>query len=174
MNLVCFMVHENGEYYCCFFTKYLKQIELGEIITVDNKQCKVTKIYECSGIMYVYTEVVCDKYNSASSKDSHAINDVQSQSIKNDFKDHKLRWDLLPLNEIEEIVKVYTAGAEKYGENRWQNLPDGYNRYKAAMFRHLIEFEKGNEFDDETGCRHLAQVCWNAIAMLHSSMKSSE
>lgn len=42
-----------------------------------------------------------------------------SESIKNDRKDHKLRWDLLPLKLLEEVVRVYTAGAEKYGENRW-------------------------------------------------------
>ena len=32
-----------------------------------------------------------------------------------------------------------------------------------------MENEKGNETDDETGCLHLAQVVWNAIAMLHIS-----
>lgn len=78
-------------------------------------------------------------------------------------------WELLPLQDIEDIVKVYTEGATKYGPNRWQNLENGYDRYKAAMFRHLLEYEKGNEYDDETGCRHLAQVAWNAIALLHIS-----
>lgn len=28
---------------------------------------------------------------------------------KNDYQDGKLRWDLLPLEEIEDIVKLYTA-----------------------------------------------------------------
>lgn len=93
------------------------------------------------------------------------------ESIKNDYKDKKLRWDLLPLELIEEVVKVYTAGAEKYGENRWQNLPNGYNRYKAAMFRHLMEVERGNERDEETGCLHMAQVVTNALFMLHIKMK---
>ena len=95
------------------------------------------------------------------------------ESIKNDYKDKKLRWDLLPLELIEEVVKVYTAGAEKYGENRWQNLPNGYQRYKAAMLRHLVEHEKGNIFDSETGSRHLAQMIWNGIAMLHASMQNN-
>lgn len=90
-------------------------------------------------------------------------------SAKDDFKDKKLRWDLLPLEEIEDIVKAYTAGADKYGDNNWKNLDNGYQRYKAAMFRHLLEYEKGTEFDGETGCRHLAQVAWNAIAMLYLS-----
>ena len=92
-----------------------------------------------------------------------------NMSTKDDYKDHKLRWDLLPIGDIEDIVKLYTAGAVKYGDNSWQELPDGYNRYKAAMFRHLVEYEKGNEFDNETGGRHLAAVAWNAIAMLHLS-----
>ena len=42
------------------------------------------------------------------------IDTMETESVKNDFKDHKLRWDLLPLQEIEDIVEVYTAGAEKY------------------------------------------------------------
>lgn len=93
------------------------------------------------------------------------------ESKKNDRADGKLRWELLPLEDMEEIVKVFHAGAEKYGANNWQNLPNGYERYKAALFRHLLEHEKGHWKDDETGCIHLAQVAWNAIAMLHIAKK---
>ena len=47
---------------------------------------------------------------------------MENEGKKNDFQDGKLRWDLLPLEEIEDIVKVYTSGANKYGENTWQLL----------------------------------------------------
>lgn|SRR5574344_916969 len=96
---------------------------------------------------------------------------IQKMEIKESLKydNEKLRWDLLPLEDIEDVVKVYTEGVKKYAPNSWQNLPDGYNRYKAAMFRHLLEYEKGNTIDEETGCLHLSQVVWNAIAMLHVS-----
>ena len=100
-----------------------------------------------------------------------------NESKKNDRLDDKLRWELLPLEDIEDIVKVYTEGAKKYGPNTWQNLPDGYNRYKAAFFRHLLEHEKGNWLDEETGSIHLAQCVWNALAMLHiakQNMKNNE
>ena len=100
-----------------------------------------------------------------------------NESKKNDRLDDKLRWELLPLEDVEDIVKVYTAGAKKYGPNTWQNLPDGYNRYKAAFFRHLLEHEKGNWIDEETGSIHLAQCVWNAIAMLliaKQNMKNNE
>ena len=89
------------------------------------------------------------------------------ESVKNDIIDDKLRWELLPLLEVEDLVAVYTAGAKKYGPNRWQHLPDGIQRYKAALLRHLVEWEKGNKIDEETMCYHLAQVAWNAISMLH-------
>ena len=95
-------------------------------------------------------------------------------SRKNDRLDDKLRWELLPLEDVEDIVRVYTAGAKKYGPDQWQNLPDGIRRYKAALLRHLVEFDKGNEIDEETGCRHLAAVAWNAIAMLHISKQQKQ
>ncbi len=91
--------------------------------------------------------------------------------MKNDRKDDKPMWELLPLLTIEEIVKVYTAGAKKYAPNNWMHLENGYERYKAALFRHICEFERGNWRDADTGCIHLAQVEWNAIAMLHIEME---
>ena len=100
-------------------------------------------------------------------KDMEQKTETKNTSKKNDRIDDKPMWELLPLQDIEDVVKVYTAGAKKYGPDQWQNLPDGYKRYKAALFRHLVEYEKGNWLDPETGCIHLAQVAWNAIAMLH-------
>ena len=88
-------------------------------------------------------------------------------SGKDDRADGKLRWDLLPLAEIEDIVRVYTEGAKKYADNSWQDIPDGFNRYLGATMRHLVAYTKGERFDSDTGCMHLAQVVWNAIAMLY-------
>ena len=93
------------------------------------------------------------------------------EGIKNDRKDGKLRWELLPLPLLEEVVKVYSFGAEKYEANSWQNLPDGYNRYKAAMLRHLVAYEKGEVIDPESGLPHLAHMAWNALAVLYFSKK---
>lgn len=89
------------------------------------------------------------------------------ESIKNDFKDDKLRWDLLPMEEIEDIVRVYHAGAKKYGPNNWQNLEDGFERYRAACARHIMAYMKGERMDDETNVHHLAAAAWNVIAMLY-------
>lgn len=85
---------------------------------------------------------------------------------KDDRKDGKLMWELLPLTVIKEIVKVYTFGAKKYSPNSWQNLENGYQRYKAALFRHIVAFEEGEIKDPESGIHHLAHAAWNAIAIL--------
>ena len=107
-------------------------------------------------------------------KENEMGQENKTEVWKNDRLDDKLRWELLPLEDVEDIVRVYTAGAKKYGPDQWQNLPDGIRRYKAALLRHLVEFDKGNEIDEETGCRHLAQVAWNAIAMLHISKQQKQ
>lgn len=85
---------------------------------------------------------------------------------KDDRADGKLRWDLLPLAEIEDIVRVYTEGAKKYADNSWQDIPDGFNRYLGALMRHLVAYTKGERYDKE-GFMHLSAVCWNAIALLY-------
>ena len=100
--------------------------------------------------------------------------DMENSSKKNDFLDNKPRWDLLPLDLIAKIVDVYTAGAKKYGDNTWQGLENGYNRYKAALFRHILAYESGEIIDKETRCEHLAQAAWNALAMLYFSHKNDK
>ena len=92
-------------------------------------------------------------------------NTVNNECRKNDRKDDKTRWELMPLDCLEDIARVYTEGAKKYGDNNWQNLENGYERYKGALLRHLYASET-QEFDEETKVRHEAAVCWNAIAML--------
>ena len=86
----------------------------------------------------------------------------------------KLRWDLLPLDQVEKIVEVYTFGATKYADNSWQNLTNGYNRYKAALMRHLVAHEKGETTDPESKLPHLAHVAWNAIALMYFAEKDGK
>lgn len=90
----------------------------------------------------------------------------EPKPFKNDRIDGKPRWELLPLPDLEDVVKVYTFGAGKYEPNSWRGLEDGFDRYKAALLRHLVSFENGEELDEESGLPALAHMAWNAIAML--------
>lgn len=133
-------------------------------ILVDSKYVYPLFGEECSDEEF---KVIMETMKDIHNKKDEMMKDNNQESIKNDIQDDKLRWDLLPLEEIEDIVRVYHAGAKKYGPNRWQNLEDGFQRYKAAALRHLMEYEKGERVDADTGCLHLAQFAWNAIAMLY-------
>lgn len=99
---------------------------------------------------------------------------MTQEGKKNDRLDKKPRWELLPLNLLAHVVDVYTAGAEKYGEGNWMNLEDGFRRYQAAMLRHLVAYQNGEIRDPETNCLHMAQVVWNALAMLYFSLKEHD
>lgn len=92
---------------------------------------------------------------------------------KNDRKDDKNRWELIPLDCLDDIARVYTEGAKKYDDNTWKQLENGYERYKGALLRHLCAAET-ETFDEDTGCRHLAQVAWNAIALLWISKHTQD
>ena len=166
--------------------------KLGERFEYDGVMLEVSELTGCAECFFIREGVctlpllrMCSEFNRHDNKNinyklveqcktKNMEQENKTEARKNDRLDDKLRWELLPLEDVEDIVRVYTAGAKKYGPDQWQNLPDGIRRYKAALLRHLVEFDKGNEIDEETGCRHLAQVAWNAIAMLHISKQQKQ
>lgn len=73
----------------------------------------------------------------------------------------KPMWHLLPLIVVNEIVKVLTFGAKKYGENDWQKFvmtTDGHRRYFSAALRHLTAYQSGEMDDKETGKPHVVHA----------------
>lgn len=80
------------------------------------------------------------------------------------FDSDKLRWDLLPYDCIEELAKIISYGEMKYGEHNWQGVE--WDRYFAALMRHLIARKNGELKDPESGLDHLSHVMCNAMFML--------
>lgn len=96
---------------------------------------------------------------------------VQADNKGLRFSKGKLRYDLFPPEALEEIVRVYTRGAEKYAERNWERGMK-WSECLRALKSHMTKWEKGEVFDDElTDCRHLAMVAWNAIALLVYEMR---
>jgi hypothetical protein len=72
----------------------------------------------------------------------------------------KPRWTLLPMEPLEDVVRVLTVGATKYAPGNWMRVPDAEPRYLDAAFRHLAARVRGEILDPETGKPHLAHaVC---------------
>lgn len=70
----------------------------------------------------------------------------------------KPRWSLIPDRAMEDVVKVLTYGARKYGDDNWREVEDGPRRYYDAAMRHVVAHRQGIRLDDESGLPHLAHA----------------
>jgi hypothetical protein len=72
----------------------------------------------------------------------------------------KERWDLLPWDQVTDVVGVLTFGAGKYADDNWKVVLEPRKRYSAAALRHITSRLRGERLDPETGRPHLAHaVC---------------
>lgn len=83
------------------------------------------------------------------------------------FDEGKRDYTLLPINELEQVLDVLEFGAKKYKPNAWKDVPNGLERYKKAMLRHLMEYLKGNELDSESGLEHLSHLATNVLFVMY-------
>jgi hypothetical protein len=75
------------------------------------------------------------------------------------------RFGLIPAAEWWEVAELHGRGAQKYSDNNWRK---GYPWHLSfdALMRHALAFWRGEERDGETGCAHLASVCFHALALM--------
>lgn len=76
------------------------------------------------------------------------------------------RYDLIPVQPLEYLARLYGKGAEKYDDNNWAKGYDWKFSY-AAMQRHANQFWGGEDNDPEMGLPHLASVAWHAFTMMY-------
>lgn len=90
--------------------------------------------------------------------------DTQGTGAK--FDGGKDRWSLLMkgcASAVRGVVQILTFGAQKYSADSWQTVPNGYDRYKDALYRHLHAIESGEFFDKESGKPHWHHLACNAL-----------
>lgn len=73
------------------------------------------------------------------------------------FDAEKVRLELFHFGALEEIGKVLTFGAVKYGADNWR-LGMSWRRLIGAALRHIFAFARGQDRDPETGLSHLAHA----------------
>lgn len=66
---------------------------------------------------------------------------------------------------------VGTMGANKYAPHDWRTVPNNMARYSDAMYRHLLQYETCEAFDEESGHLHLAHALWNLMAVLELTIQ---
>lgn len=95
------------------------------------------------------------------------------------FDEGKLRYDLLEPFAIEQVVRIFTKGSEKYAPNNWLKGMN-WSKVRASAARHQAAFERGEDYDyypdkceacrngdckNHTGELHAAQAAWNWLAL---------
>ena len=94
---------------------------------------------------------------------------VSKEGVKDDKG--KDRWDLLPWDAVDVLVKVYTMGAAKYADRNWEKGMS-WSRILGAMLRHMRDrVIKGEYLDKESGLPHFAHMAWCAITLLTYDMR---
>lgn len=100
-----------------------------------------------------------------------------NKKIGRRYNKGKLRYELISSIALEEIAKVYTNGAEKYTIRDENNniIEDGANNWRNGLYwmdciasakRHIENFVKGIDIDNETNTLHLANACWNLMTII--------
>lgn len=76
------------------------------------------------------------------------------------YNSGKLRYDLVNYQAHRDMVKVLTIGAEKYFDRSWEGGLS-WTSVIASLKRHLAAIEAGEDYDQETGCLHIAHAACN-------------
>jgi hypothetical protein len=74
---------------------------------------------------------------------------------------------------LKAVVKVGTDGANKYTDNGWREVDNGFARYGEAKARHALAWACGEQRDKDTQSLHLAHEAWNALARLELYLQNN-
>lgn len=89
--------------------------------------------------------------------------DLAKGGVKYDIG--KLRWDLLPFDAMDEVVRVLTFGANKYADRNWE-AGMRWGRPFGAAQRHQSAYAQGEDRDEETGTFHIANAICELLFLL--------
>ena len=87
-----------------------------------------------------------------------------------------LAWTMISgfSNALKEVAAVTTVGAIKYTPEGWVHVHRGEERYMEAFARHMLDLGSGEIIDEDTKCMHLAQIAWNALAVLELQLRKKK
>lgn len=85
----------------------------------------------------------------------------------------KPRMELLSPFALEEMAKVMTMGAVKYGDENWR-MGLSWRRVLGAVLRHVFAYMRREDKDPETGLSHLAHASCGLMFLLEYSTSHKE
>lgn len=97
--------------------------------------------------------------------DKNKVNESNPTKGAMRFDENKMRFDLIPIEALIELARVYSIGAIKYEDDNWRKGMK-WSRCIGSLERHMLLWRAGVAIDEDTKCHHLAMVAWNALTLL--------
>lgn len=90
------------------------------------------------------------------------------------YDNDKPRYDLIPQYPLEEVAKVFTMGAKKYGENNWRDdaSETSFGRTMGSILRHIYAFQSGEDIDPESNLNHLAHAITQLMILMVQQLEA--
>lgn len=82
------------------------------------------------------------------------------------YNEGKPRLGLIPPQIIEGLGAVLTFGAKKYGDHNWKKGLSDENCLSSCL-RHIMKYQRGEVYDEESGLHHLAHAACNLAFILY-------
>jgi hypothetical protein len=76
------------------------------------------------------------------------------------YDQEKPQMALIDFDALEGLAKVLTFGASKYGADNWRG-GIANSRIVSSLLRHLSAYQRGEDFDPESGLSHLDHIGCN-------------
>ena len=94
-----------------------------------------------------------------------------NQDVKADAG--KIRPTLVPVSLIKAVAEVREYGCKKYNDpENWRMVEP--QRYKDALYRHLLAYLGGEEYDQESGLHHLWHMACNVAFLIEMEGRVNE
>lgn len=145
-----------GNNYLKSYGRELHKVE--QELTPDTKPtCKQSDL---SGFEYCEKTTYSDKLSPPPTNNSEGLR----------LDEGKARWDLLPYDGLEEVVKVLMFGSRKYGDDNWTK-GISYRRTFSCVLRHMWKWFMSKVYgtsglDEESGLSHLAHACTDVLMLV--------
>jgi hypothetical protein len=85
----------------------------------------------------------------------------------------KLRWSLMPFEQLKPIIDVLEFGCKKYDVDNWKKGM-AHSRNFNSLMRHLTAWWGGEDTDEETGLSHLAHAGCRILFLLYNAKEHPE
>jgi hypothetical protein len=78
---------------------------------------------------------------------------------------HKPNWELMPVDALEEVARVFSYGAQKYDLDNWRKgFP--WRSVVGSSIRHIMAWLGGEDNDPESKLSHLSHAVCNLLFLL--------